>query len=99
MPCKAVHTRIGERVATLTLPQRRQHARRRIEAMSFFALPGTLYLLIAYAAPLALLLVASFQTPDGLSLSNYVTFFSDPFSWKVLWNTLKAALLTTGCAC
>lgn len=67
----------------------------RSEPVSLLALPGTLYLAVAFAVPLGLLLVSSLYVEGGLSLANYVRFFRDPFSWTVVWNTLRAALLTT----
>lgn len=69
--------------------------RDRLEPSSFLALPGTLYLTLAFAVPLVLLLVTSVHTDAGWSVANYVRFFGDPFSWTVFWNTLKVALLTT----
>jgi len=59
------------------------------------ALPGTFYVLLVFAVPLILLLHSSVSTPEGISFASYVQFFSEPFSWKVMWNTLRAALLTT----
>lgn len=67
----------------------------RLEPVALLALPGTLYLLIAFAVPLALLLVTSVVRDDRWTLDGYARFFSDPFSWTVMWNTLRAALLTT----
>jgi putative spermidine/putrescine transport system permease protein len=49
----------------------------------------------AFAVPLALLLVSSITTPQGLSLATYREFFADPFSWKVLGNTLETAVKVT----
>jgi putative spermidine/putrescine transport system permease protein len=65
------------------------------EPVSLLALPGTLYLLIAFAIPLVLLLLASVYSKDGFSLAYYLDFFSQSFHWKVIWNTLRAALWTT----
>lgn len=70
-------------------------ARTRLDPLALLAAPATAYLVIAFAVPLALLLATSVMTPEGLSLAGYVRFFSDPFGWKVLWNSLRAALLTT----
>ncbi len=59
------------------------------------AFPGLFYLSLVFAIPLVLLLLSSLSTPEGISLVNYTEFFSEPFHWKVMWNTLRAALLTT----
>jgi putative spermidine/putrescine transport system permease protein len=70
--------------------------RQRLEPIAVLALPGTLYLALAFAAPLGLLLLTSVYVDGALSVRNYARFFADPFSWTVIWNTLLAALLTTG---
>jgi putative spermidine/putrescine transport system permease protein len=63
--------------------------------VGLLALPATIYMLAAFALPLMLLLVASVRTPDGLSLQAYRDFFSDPFSYRVIGNTLETALKVT----
>jgi putative spermidine/putrescine transport system permease protein len=65
------------------------------DALPLLALPATAYLVVAFAVPLVLLLLTSVVTPEGLSAAGYVRFLSDPFGWKVLGNTLRAALWTT----
>ena len=66
-----------------------------IEPISLLAVPGTLYLLVAFGVPLFLLLIRSVVTTEGFSVAHYHEFLSDPFNWKVIWTTLKAAFLTT----
>lgn len=62
----------------------------------WLAIPGTAYLVLLFALPLAVLLATSFQDESGtLSLQGYVQFATDPFSAVVLGNTLKVALLVT----
>jgi len=70
-------------------------ATRRPDAISLLALPGALYLAVAFAMPMALLLITSVYPESRLSIDGYARFFRDPFSWTVMWNTIKAALLTT----
>ncbi len=66
------------------------------DRFALLALPGLLYLGILFALPLVLLLLKSFQAPDGsLSIAGYTAFFSDPYNLSVLWRTLRVALLTT----
>ncbi|WP_269584503.1 ABC transporter permease [Roseibium sp. Sym1] len=60
------------------------------------AVPGVGYLVVLYALPLGLLLLASFRIPDAFTVSAYVDFFGDPFNWYIIWNTLRTALLTSG---
>jgi putative spermidine/putrescine transport system permease protein len=70
-------------------------ARRRVERTALLALPGVAYLVVAFAVPLALLLVTSVTRDGRLSLDGYARFLADPFSWTVILNTLRVALLTT----
>jgi putative spermidine/putrescine transport system permease protein len=70
-------------------------ARRRVERTALLALPGVAYLVVAFAVPLALLLVTSVTRGGRLSLDGYARFLADPFSWTVILNTLRVALLTT----
>jgi putative spermidine/putrescine transport system permease protein len=70
-------------------------ARRRVERTALLALPGVVYLVVAFAVPLALLLVTSVTRDGRLSLDGYARFLADPFSWTVILNTLRVALLTT----
>ena len=68
---------------------------RRVEPVALLALPGGLYLLFAFAIPLALLLLASLVSDGRFTLAGYAKFLADPFSWTVIVNTLRAAALTT----
>ena len=70
-------------------------ARARIEPVGLLALPGTAYLVVAFAVPLALLLVTSVSSDGRLTLVGYARFLADPFSWTVIANTLRIAALTT----
>lgn len=66
-----------------------------LEPVALLALPGGVYLLLAFALPLVLLLGASVFTPTGFSLAYYIDFFADSFHWRIIGNTLRAALWTT----
>src|SRR5471030_1593646 len=59
------------------------------------AIPAVLYLVLLYALLLGWLLAKSFIGPAGLTLRPYIDFFSDPFDWRVIWNTLSIALWVT----
>lgn len=63
--------------------------------IGLLALPASIYMAAAFALPLVLLLITSVRTPDGLSLQAYRDFFADPFSYRVLGNTLETALKVT----
>ena len=67
----------------------------RVEPVAWLALPGTAYLVAAFAVPLALLLATSVVADGRLTLAGYTRFLADPFSWTVIANTLRVAALTT----
>jgi putative spermidine/putrescine transport system permease protein len=67
----------------------------RIDPIVLLALPAVGYLLIVYALPLLLLLSRSFSGPDGFTFDLFTQFLSDPFSLRVIGNTLRIALLVT----
>ncbi len=69
--------------------------RRRLQPVALLALPGAGYLALAFAAPLALLLMASVISAGRPTLAGYRTFLADPFSWTVMANTIRSAGLIT----
>ena len=70
-------------------------AARNLERVALLAVPGAGYLVVAFAVPLALLLVASVVADGHLTLAGYARFLVDPFSWTVIGNTLRVATLAT----
>jgi putative spermidine/putrescine transport system permease protein len=68
---------------------------RRIDAVALLALPAVVYLLIVYALPLLLLLSGSVMGPGGFTVELFTNFLSDPFSLRVIGNTLRIALMVT----
>jgi putative spermidine/putrescine transport system permease protein len=71
----------------------RPKARR--DAVALLALPAAAYLTLVYGLPLFALLARSLVSADGISLAPFARFLSDPFSWRVIGNTLSIALATT----
>ncbi|RVU21238.1 ABC transporter permease [Methylobacterium oryzihabitans] len=69
--------------------------RLRLDPVALLALPAFAYLAAAYGWPLLVLLGHSLSGPDGISLAPFAQFLSDPFSWRVIGNTLRSALLVT----
>lgn len=65
------------------------------ERIALLAVPASAYLALVYALPLVLLLARSVWTAEGPSLGNFQSFFADPFSFRVIANTLEVAALTT----
>jgi putative spermidine/putrescine transport system permease protein len=69
---------------------------RRLDPMPMLALPATLALGVAFGVPLLMLLLASVRGADGFTLASYVAFFGDPFHVRVVWNSLRMAVMATG---
>ena len=57
--------------------------------------PAVAYLAVIYAVPLFWLLTKSVSGPDGFSIEPFVRFFSDPYSWRVMTNTVIIAVGVT----
>ena len=68
--------------------------RERLRGLAFLA-PALLFLLIAFVTPLVLLLGVSVAGPHGLSLDAYVKLLGMDYYLRVIWNSLRLALLTT----
>lgn len=76
-------------------PVMARRPRLRPDPVALMALPAFAYLAAAYGWPLLVLLGRSLSGPDGISLAPFAQFLSDPFSWRVIGNTLRSALLVT----
>ncbi len=70
-------------------------ASRRVDPVLLLALPAVLYLALVYGVPLLMLLGRSVLSGGAPSLAPFVAFLSDPFSWTVIGNTLRIAVLVT----
>ncbi|RKN74153.1 ABC transporter permease [Paenibacillus ginsengarvi] len=58
-------------------------------------LPGALFLTVFMVIPIALIILSTFQTDNGISLAGYINFFTDSYTLGILWTTLKLSLITT----
>jgi ABC-type spermidine/putrescine transport system permease subunit I len=71
-----------------------ERAAHRVSArVAAYALPPSLWLLVLFGGPIALLLWMSFQRRSitgatGFTFDNYSTIFTDPTYLKVMWNTV-----------
>ncbi|MBN8944654.1 MAG: ABC transporter permease [Rhizobiales bacterium] len=63
--------------------------------IGWLAAPAVAWLGLVYAVPLAFLLARSVTGPDGFTLKLFATFFADPYSWRVIGNTLRIAVMVT----
>lgn len=70
-------------------------ASRRLDPVLLLALPAVLYLALVYGVPLLMLLGRSVLSGGAPSLAPFAAFLSDPFSWTVIGNTLRIAVLVT----
>ncbi|MEN3238123.1 ABC transporter permease [Methylobacterium ajmalii] len=68
---------------------------RRPDPVALMALPAFAYLAASYGWPLIALLGHSLSGPDGISLAPFAQFLSDPYSWRVIGNTVRSALFVT----
>jgi putative spermidine/putrescine transport system permease protein len=62
---------------------------------SMLTVPAITYLAVIYVAPLVWLLTKSVSGPDGFSIEPFMHFFSDPYSWRVMTNTVTIAVGVT----
>lgn len=63
--------------------------------IGWLAAPAVVYLALVYALPLIWLLARSVTGPEGISFALFRDFFADPFSWRVIGNTMRIAGLVT----
>jgi putative spermidine/putrescine transport system permease protein len=72
--------------------------RRRIDPWQLLVLPASTYLLVAFAAPLALMLAESFYADGGITLENYARVLLDSRGLQATANTIRyASWVTLGC--
>lgn len=74
----------------------------RIAADVWLLAPALLFLAIFFVAPIAVMIRNGFNTQDssgvmvpGLTLANYIRFFSGDLYLRVLWTTIRVGLVTT----
>jgi putative spermidine/putrescine transport system permease protein len=78
--------------------EKRPGIHHRIDPWQLLVLPASGYLLLAFAAPLALMLAESFYAGGGLSLENYARVLADSRGLQATANTIRyASLVTFGC--
>ncbi|MCA3323332.1 MAG: ABC transporter permease [Roseomonas sp.] len=63
--------------------------------IGWLAAPAVIYLVLVYALPLLWLLARSITGPEGITFALFRDFFADPFSWRVIGNTMRIAGLVT----
>jgi putative spermidine/putrescine transport system permease protein len=68
---------------------------RGLDSVTLLVLPGVLFVLALFIYPFVYGLVLSFKPKQGGALTNYVTFFSDPFLYDTIYTTLVIAIPVT----
>jgi putative spermidine/putrescine transport system permease protein len=68
------------------------------DAKALLALPGLVFMTLAFALPVILLVSESFVGPAGLTLDGYRKVLADDYYVGIVWNSIKLALITTGTA-
>jgi putative spermidine/putrescine transport system permease protein len=59
------------------------------------ALPGVLFMALAFALPLVLLVGESFKGAQGPTLEGYRKVLGDPYYVGIIWNSVRLAVITT----
>jgi putative spermidine/putrescine transport system permease protein len=59
------------------------------------ALPGVLFMALAFALPLVLLVGESFKGAQGPTLEGYRKVLGDPYYVGIIWNSVRLAIITT----
>jgi putative spermidine/putrescine transport system permease protein len=83
---------IGTGAPTAAVRERRT----RFDAKALLALPGLVFMTLAFAVPVILLVAESFVGRDGLTLEGYRKVLADDYYLGIVWNSVKLALITTG---
>lgn len=68
---------------------------RRLDSIAIMVVPGLLFMLVAFAAPVLYLVSDSFRGADGLTIDGYRKVLGDPYYVGVIVNTLQLGLVTT----
>jgi putative spermidine/putrescine transport system permease protein len=77
-------------------PLRRRLRERGLDGVTLLVLPGVLFVLALFIYPFLYGLFLSFAPKQGGGpLTNYITFFSDPFLYDTIWTTLVIAVPVT----
>jgi putative spermidine/putrescine transport system permease protein len=74
-------------------------ARRQHDWTPALAAPAVAYLAVVYALPLIWLLAKSITDAEGFTFAPFAKFLADPYSWRVIANTVNIAIgVTLVCA-
>ena len=76
-------------------PAKRRRVLGRLDDKAGLALPGVLFMTLAFAMPLALLVADSFSGPGGFTIAGYRKVLGDPYYVGIIANSVKLATITT----
>lgn len=80
---------------------KRSYSKKKSDAVAgyLFLLPALLAFLLFIGAPMVITIALSFfdynmlQGSEWINFDNYITFFRNPTSWQIIWNTFKLTLI------
>lgn len=81
--------------AAPAIPLGQRLAARGIDGLTLLVVPAAAFLVLTFVYPFLYGLLLSFHPKAGGSLSNYVTFFSDPFLYQTIGTTLWLSIPVT----
>ena len=83
-------------IATVKLPPLTMTERaRRLDSIAMMVVPGLLFMLVAFAAPVLYLVSDSFRDVNGFSIDGYRKVLGDSYYIGVILNTLQLGLVTS----
>ena len=85
-------TTIGLESQAVDRPRRRLL---KLDTPATMVLPGVIFMIVAFAIPVLILIGDSFRDAGGLSLAGYRKVLGDPYYIGIIWNSLQLGLITT----
>jgi putative spermidine/putrescine transport system permease protein len=85
-------TTIGIENQAVDRPRRRLL---KLDTPAVMVLPGVVFMIVAFAIPVLILVGDSFRDANGLSLAGYRKVLGDSYYIGIIWNSLQLGLITT----
>ncbi len=85
-------TTIGMETQAVDRPRRRLL---KLDTPATMVLPGVVFMVVAFAIPVLILVGDSFRDAGGLSLAGYRKVLGDSYYIGIIWNSLQLGLITT----
>ena len=85
-------TTIGIETPATAAPRRRFF---RIDTPAIMVLPGLVFMVVAFAIPVLILVADSFRDANGFTVAGYGKVLGDPYYIGITGNSLQLGLITT----